>query len=415
MCDNSGISVVKHENMSDRVCFTCGRKVRDYCSMSTLLLKSINAARKSSEDETEERSKRQIPTTLEHSPTIRKQPKPSAEAKENVKKQRNVKKSLFSEETSDRQGVGCEVNVSSVFNIHDDLLKADEKANTVSVVIKSSTGNVVVRHVKDAKAKSIVRNIACKNWKTAAFAIIKCESLTDELLNALNKQVSTEFKNFSKLDSILKGRTPEELAAYSNRLFLEKVRIHLPVWNACVRGSVGAKTSEKVEKQSHAIALARSVLARCRNPEMSALAYRISAILFHSGANYEDIVRLNRLGVCMSPSRMVNLQRQMGKSFDAKVLLWKNDAEKKLSALRFLEDISCSQLAREDSDMNLDKEIWLDIATVQQYKHYSQVGHQNCVEIMEATKTQLGECLYTDEVLLSAIQNLQNDDIPHFK
>ena len=65
--------------------------------------------------------------------------------------------------------------------------------------------------------------------------------------------------------------------------------------------------------------------------------------------------------------------------------------------------------------MNLDKEIWLDIATVQQYKHYSQVGHQNCIEIMEATKTQLGECLYTDKVLLSAIQNLQNDDIPHFK
>ena len=116
----------------------------------------------------------------------------ATKAKENVQKQRNVKKSLFSEETSDRQGVGCEVNVSSVFNIHDDLLKADEKANTVSVVIKSSTGNVV-RHVKDAKAKSIVRNIACKNWKTAAFAILKCESLTDELLNALNKQVSTEF------------------------------------------------------------------------------------------------------------------------------------------------------------------------------------------------------------------------------
>ena len=214
--------------------------------MSALLLKSINAPCKSSEDETEERSKQQIPTTLEHSPTIRKQLKPSAEAKENVEKQRNVKKSLFSEETSDRQGVGCEVNVSSVFNIHDDLLKADQKANTVSVVIKSSTGNVVVRHVKDAKAKSIVQNIACKNWKTAVFAILKCESLTNELLNALNKQI-TEFKNFSKLDSILKGRTPEELAAYSNRLFLEEVRIHLPVWNVCVRGSVGAKTSEMLK------------------------------------------------------------------------------------------------------------------------------------------------------------------------
>ena len=80
--------------------------------------------------------------------------------------------------------------------------------------------------------------------------------------------------------------------------------------------------------------------------EMSAIAYRISTIFFHSGVSYEDIIRLNRLGVCMSHSRMLNLQRQMGKFFDAKVLIWKNDAEKKLSALRFLEDLSCNQLAR---------------------------------------------------------------------
>ena len=51
MCDNSGISVAKHEDMSDRVCFMCGRKVRDFCSMSALLLKSINAPCRSSEDE----------------------------------------------------------------------------------------------------------------------------------------------------------------------------------------------------------------------------------------------------------------------------------------------------------------------------------------------------------------------------
>ena len=69
----------------------------------------------------------------------------------------------------------------------------------------------------------------------------------------------------------------------------------------------------------------------------------------------------------MSHSRMLNLQRQMGKFFDAKVLTWKNDAEKKLSALRFLEDLSCNQLARDDDDMNVDKEINLDVEAVQQY------------------------------------------------
>jgi hypothetical protein len=42
---------------------------------------------------------------------------------------------------------------------------------------------------------------------------------------------------------------------------------------------------------------------------MSTLAYRMSTILFHSGVNYQDIVRLNHLlGVCMLPKRMTVLQ-----------------------------------------------------------------------------------------------------------
>ena len=68
---------------------------------------------------------------------------------------------------------------------------------------------------------------------------------------------------------------------------------------------------KKAEKQCNAIALATSVLARCRNAEMSAIAYRISTIFFHTGVSYEYIIRLNRLGVCMSHSRMLNLQRQL--------------------------------------------------------------------------------------------------------
>ena len=34
---------------------------------------------------------------------------------------------------------------------------------------------------------------------------------------------------------------------------------------------------------------------------MSAVAYRISAILFHSGIKYDDIKRLHNLLICMSP------------------------------------------------------------------------------------------------------------------
>ena len=40
------------------------------------------------------------------------------------------------------------------------------------------------------------------------------------------------------------------------------------------------------------IDLATSTLIRCRNPRMSALAYKMSTILFHNGVSYQDSVTI---------------------------------------------------------------------------------------------------------------------------
>jgi hypothetical protein len=42
----------------------------------------------------------------------------------------------------------------------------------------------------------------------------------------------------------------------------------------------------------------------------------MSTILFHSGASYHDIIRLNHLNVCMSPKRMIVLQEEMSLNAD---------------------------------------------------------------------------------------------------
>ena len=89
------------------------------------------------------------------------------------------------------------------------------------------------------------------------------------------------------------------------------------------------------------MALSTASLARFRNSQLSAYAYRLSTILFHSGAKYNDIIRLNRLGLCMSPQSAVNFQRQMGENFDAKVLLWKKSVEETVTALNLLNAVQC--------------------------------------------------------------------------
>jgi hypothetical protein len=61
----------------------------------------------------------------------------------------------------------------------------------------------------------LVKNIALKNWKAA------------------------EFKAFCKLETVVKGRKPDELVAFSNKLLTKEPEVFLPFWNACVRGSCG--------------------------------------------------------------------------------------------------------------------------------------------------------------------------------
>ena len=39
-------------------------------------------------------------------------------------------------------------------------------------------------------------------------------------------------------------------------------------------------------------------------------------MLFHSGVKHEDLVLLNRLGVCMSPDAAIRVQRKIGEQLD---------------------------------------------------------------------------------------------------
>jgi hypothetical protein len=57
-------------------------------------------------------------------------------------------------------------------------------------------------------------------------------------------------------------------------------------------------------------------IARVVNPTMSAVAYRIYTVLFHSGISHVDVQCLNRLGSCMSSDSVLNIHEKMGENFD---------------------------------------------------------------------------------------------------
>ena len=157
---------------------------------------------------------------------------------------------------------------------------------------------------------NLLKNIALKNWTAVANAILTHSELRQDILRALWRTLNSEVKNYCSSDSVLKHRTPKELIAFSNCSLVKEVSTDCPFWSSCISGACGVNIKENCDSSANnAIALATSVTARFRNKSMSALAYRISSILFHSGVSHQGLTRLNRLGLCMSPKMIVGLQR----------------------------------------------------------------------------------------------------------
>ena len=100
-----------------------------------------------------------------------------------------------------------------------------------------------------------------------------------------------EFQSYSKTDTVLKATSPDELIAFSNKLVVSETKVYCPLWNACITGAVGVKDNENPTNMPvNEVALATAVVAR---PGHSKMSDRISNLLIHSGATFQDITRLN--------------------------------------------------------------------------------------------------------------------------
>lgn len=118
---------------------------------------------------------------------------------------------------------------------------------------------------------------------------------------------------------------------FSNKTVCKEVETDCPLLYAALSNAANINESsadDENEMVRNAIALATSSLIRCRNPAMSAVAYRISTVLFHSGVSFGDFTRLNHLGVYMSHQMMIDLQQKMGENYDFKVIIWKKLSKK---------------------------------------------------------------------------------------
>ena len=191
---------------------------------------------------------------------------------------------------------------------------------------------------------------------------------------------------------------------------MEEIRIFCPLWNASVYGACGSRPT------INAIALCSSVAARMRNSTMSALAYRISAVLSHAGVGYDDMKRLNRMGISMSPDMMINLQRQMGEYYNSKIQVWKNKIETNRSTVEFLQEVREKQVKDCNSDdMDIDTQIDLTDKNVNTYSSYTPDVVQQATKLISTIQVSRNETGITDEIVKDAINHLESEELPMYK
>ena len=232
-----------------------------------------------------ERSKRQLPTTTPDRNEFKK-----PHSKERACNKSTTIKSLFAATTARESLVKIATDTQFNFLNLDITHEKQDNQTQLKVIIAYPNGDITAPETFDETTKSII------------------PQLKQYIIKALECGVSDEFRCLSKSETVLKGREVDEIIAFSNKPLIHEVSLLCPLWHACLKGMCGKKLSSRKSIKVN------NSLARARNSKLSAFAYHVSAILFHSGTKHEDILHLCRLGICMSPDSTVHFQRKMGEN-----------------------------------------------------------------------------------------------------
>lgn len=308
-----------------------------------------------------------------------------------------------------------QLNDSVISNLNIDDLDTT-KSFAVKVVIAYPNGRVIVKHSFDENALVIIRGICLSQWQPVVNAFLRHAFLSTELLGALEREVNRECKNYCQSDSCLKSKKPDQLSVFANVNVCREIKVYCPILSTVPESACDLKklNANENERAINAIALATSTLIRCRNPTMPAIAYRMSTILFHSGVSCQDVIRLNHLGVGMSPKRMTVLQDEMGLTADYKLKIWKKTIENNKCSTLFLQEIVEKQISNKgENDMDLDVDLRQE--SIKDYQWYRPDIYEITMKNVEEVRERMNEQTYSKNVVKETLKQLKSEKLPYYK
>ena len=320
------MQVLIDERLSKRVCKPCGRKIRKAHECFTFIRSNLDSPTAHAQTfdtlVSNQRFKRQLPSTITperiRSQTIQK----TSTASQKARKALDYAEIEIENETPNNDAIMFALNI-------DELCNTEKKETQLKTIIVHPNGNIETRLNFEECTKKIILNLIHGNLRAVANMVFKLPGISNFLRDVLRRTVASEFKVCcgDSSESMLRATSPNDIASFSNGIFLHEVGLWCPFWVSCLQGAccnhTGKLPKTKFKKKINYMATTTAIAARCRNPKMSAVSYRLSTILFHSGTKYDDLVRLSRFGICMHPQSVVLFEEKLGEKYDAKVQIWK--------------------------------------------------------------------------------------------
>ena len=189
VCKQVGLVLLEDpEVYSDRVCNSCGRKI--------LSLGNLFEIVKTTTLPTVSGTKRSLATPEKASPSWRKAKlvrvnSPEVETSSGTRQAKKSRKSLAFTGESSSMSTPTEKEEEMLRRLNVDDLP--QTGLQVKVVYLNPSGNVIVRIPRDDQTKTLVKNLACGNWREVSNAILQHAELAPELRNSIRKEASCCF------------------------------------------------------------------------------------------------------------------------------------------------------------------------------------------------------------------------------
>ena len=163
VCQDLGLDVRRADHLSDRVCRSCARKIRNAKENLDFLKSHLTESRASEPidadcvKQLQQRCKRQLPTTITPERIVSQVKKPKSN-------ELHSRKQLLLEYSSVPCTYQEEDYIQNLMNIDTFEDEHAKKRSQVRVIISYPNGNQTVKHGFDETTTSLIRNIATKHW-----------------------------------------------------------------------------------------------------------------------------------------------------------------------------------------------------------------------------------------------------------